>query len=63
MRPLTLKKVFTLRSTPGFLVDLHAAADAAGMTASDFIRESVNDRIQGCVRKRREDRSTEMRAA
>lgn len=55
MRPLTLKKVFTLRSTRRFLADLHAAAAAAGLTTSDFIRVTVGERIGRPIRRPRED--------
>jgi len=58
MRALPMKKMFTLRTTPGFLADLHSAADVAGLTASDFIRETVGERIQRGARKRRADFSS-----
>ena len=63
MNPMPMRKVFTLRATPGFLADVHEAAEAVGMTASDFIRDAVGDRINRRFRKRRENRHRNWREA
>ncbi len=53
MKRITMHKRINLAATEGLLAQIHLAAEKAGMTPAEFMRDAIRRRIEQVVRKQR----------